>query len=158
MHWLQVIARLKPGVSRTQAGTELETLAQRLAIAYPASDKGNKFRFEQAGSLPPRDKSAVLLFLTALLVVVFLVLCIACGNVANLLLAQTAGRQREMAVRVAIGATRIRILRQMVLESMLLSLAGGTLGILLSLWSTRALSAFRIPAPVPLDLTLTVVC
>ena len=156
MHWLQVIARLKPGVSRKQAAAELGTLAQRLAIAYPATDKGSNFPFEQAGSLPPRDKSTVLLFLAALLVVVLLVLCIACANVANLLLAQTAGRQREMAVRVAVGATRIRILRQMVLESLLLSLAGGAVGVLLSLWATQALSAFRIPAPVPLDLTLTV--
>jgi predicted permease len=151
-----VIARLKPGVSRTQAGAELGTLAQRLAIAYPATDKGNKFPFEQAGSLPPREKPTFLLFLAALLFVVLLVLCIACANVANLLLAQTAGRQREMAVRVAVGATRIRILRQMILESMLLSLAGGVLGVLLSLWATQALSAFRIPAPIPLDLTLTV--
>jgi predicted permease len=143
-------------VSRTQAGAELGTLAQRLAIAYPATDKGNKFPFEQAGSLPPREKPTFLLFLAALLFVVLLVLCIACANVANLLLAQTAGRQREMAVRVAVGATRIRILRQMILESMLLSLAGGVLGVLLSLWATQALSAFRIPAPIPLDLTLTV--
>ena len=156
MHWLRLIARLKPGVSRTQAGAELGTLAQRLAIAYPATDKGNKFLFEQAGSLPPREKPTFLLFLAALLFVVLLVLCIACANVANLLLAQTAGRQREMAVRVAVGATRIRILRQMILESMLLSLAGGVLGVLLSLWATQALSAFRIPAPIPLDLTLTV--
>jgi putative ABC transport system permease protein len=156
MHWLQVIARLKPGVSRTQAGAELETIAQRFAIAYPATDKGNRFLFEQAGSLPPREKTTFLLFLAALLFVVLLVLCIACANVANLLLAQTAGRQREMAVRVAVGATRIRILRQMVLESLLLSLAGGVLGVLLSLWATQALSAFRIPAPIPLDITLTV--
>jgi predicted permease len=156
MHWLQVIARLKPGVSRTQAAAELETLAQRLATAYPATDKGNHFRFEQAGSLPPRDKSTILLFLAALLVVVLLVLSIACANVAHLLLAQTVGRQREMAVRLAVGATRIRILRQMILESVLLSLGGGVLGVLLSLWSTQALSAFRIPAPVPLDLTLLV--
>ncbi len=156
MHWLQVIARLKPGVSRTQAGAELGTLAQRLSIAYPATDKGNKFLFEQAGSLPPREKPTFLLFLAALLFVVLLVLCIACANVANLLLAQTAGRQREMAVRVAVGATRIRILRQMILESMLLSLAGGVLGVLLSLWATQALSAFRIPAPIPLDITLSV--
>jgi predicted permease len=156
MHWLRVIARLTPGVSRTQAGAELETLAQRLAISYPATDKGNKFLFEQAGSLPPREKSTFLLFLAALLFVVLLVLCIACANVANLLLAQMAGRQREMAVRVAVGATRVRILRQMILESMLLSLAGGVLGVLLSLWATQALSAFRIPAPIPLDITLTV--
>jgi predicted permease len=156
MHWLAVIARLKPGVTRDQAAAELSTLAQRLAIAYPATDKGNNFRFEQAGSLPPRDKSSVLLFFAALSVVVLLVLCIACANVANLLLAQTVGRQREMAVRLALGSTRIRILRQMVLESVLLSLGGGTLGVLLSLWATQALSAFRLPAPVPLDITLSV--
>jgi len=156
MHWLQVIARLKPRVSRNQAAAELGTLAQRLAIAYPATDKGNNFRFEQAGSLPPRDKSSILLFLAALSVVVLLVLCIACVNVANLLLAQTVGRQREMAVRLALGATRMRILRQMTLESVLLALGGGLFGVLLSLWATQALSAFRLPAPVPLDLTLSV--
>ena len=156
MHWLQVIARLRPGVTREQAAAELDTLAKRLAIAYPATDKGNGFRFEQAGSLPPRDRSAILLFLAALSVVVLLVLCIACANVANLLLAQMVGRQREMAVRLALGATRIRLLRQMILESFLLSFAGGTLGILLSLWATQALSTFRLPAPIPLDLTLSV--
>lgn len=155
-HWLQVVARLKPGATRNEAAAELETLAKRLAIVYPATDKGNGFRFEQAGSLPPRDKQAVLLFLAALMVVVLLVLAIACANVANLLFAQTIGRQREMAVRLALGATRARVLRQIVLESILLSLAGGAFGILLSWWATHALSAFRLPAPVPLDLSLGV--
>ncbi|HEX4319908.1 MAG TPA: ABC transporter permease [Acidobacteriaceae bacterium] len=156
MHWLQVIARLKPGVTRDQTAAELAAIAQRLAIAYPATDKGNNFRFEQAGSLPPRDRTTFLIFLAALLVVVLLVLCIACANVANLLLAQTIGRQREMAVRLALGATRVRILRQMVMESVLLALGGGVLGVLLSLWATQALSTFRIPAPIPLNLTVTV--
>lgn len=156
MHWLAVIARLKPGVSRTQAAAELSTLAGRLATQYPATDQGNSFRFEQAGSLPPRDKTSFLLLLVALSVVVLLVLCIACANVANLLLAQTVGRQREMAVRLALGATRLRILRQMTLESVLLSLGGGVLGVLLSLWATQALATFHLPAPVPLDLTLRV--
>lgn len=155
-HWLQVAARLKPGVTREQAAAELDTVARRLTAAYPATDKGNGFRFDQAGSLPPRMKTTVLLFLTALSMVVLLVLCIACANVANLLLAQTVGRQREMAVRLALGATRGRILRQMVLESMVLALGGGALGVLLSLWSTQSLSAFRVPAPVPLDMSVTV--
>jgi len=155
-HWLQVAARLRPGVTRTQTAAELNTLAHRLASVYPASDKGNGFRFEQAGSLPPRDKSTILLFLAALSVVVLLVLFIACANVANLVLAQTIGRQRDMAVRLALGATRGRILRQMILESVLLSFAGGVLGILLSLWATQALSTFHLPAPVPLDLKLKI--
>ncbi|WP_263357222.1 ABC transporter permease [Acidicapsa ligni] len=156
MHWLAVVARLKPGVTQSQARSELATLAKRLAATYPATDKGNGFLFEQAGSLPPRDKSTVLLFLGALSIVVLLVLCIACANVANLLLAQTAGRQREMAVRLALGATRARIVRQMMIESILLALSGGVLGAALSLMATHALSTFRLPAPVPLDLTLNV--
>lgn len=94
-HWLAVIGRLSPGVSRTQAAAELSTLAQRFAAAYPETDKGGGFRFEQAGSLPPREKSAVLMFLSALMVVVLLVLSIAGANVANLLLAQASGRQRR---------------------------------------------------------------
>jgi predicted permease len=156
MHWLQVVARVKPGVSRTQVAAELDTLAKRLAVSYPATDKGNGFRFEAAGSLPPRDRSSILVFLAALSVVVLLVLCIACANVANLLLAQTSGRQREMAIRLALGATRVRILRQMIMESVVLALGGGTVGVLLSYWATQALASFRLPAPVPLNLTLTV--
>ena len=156
LHWVVVIARLKPGVTQSQAAAELATLAQRFAKEYPDTDKGGGFRFEQAGSLPPRDKSTVLLFIAALSIVVLLVLAIACANVANLLLAQSASRQREMAVRIAVGATHGQLVRQMLLESLLLALGGGLLGTALTLWATSALSAFRIPAPVPLDVSLHV--
>ena len=108
-HWLAVVGRLKPGVTQSQAAAELATLAQRFAKQYPDTDKGGGFRFEQAGSLPPRDKSTVLLFIATLSIVVLLVLGIACANVANLLLAQSASRQREMAVRIAVGATHASI-------------------------------------------------
>jgi predicted permease len=156
MHWLSVIARLKPGVSRTQAKAELDALASRLATAYPATDKGTGFLFDKAGSLPPRMRSTVYIFLTALCVVVLLVLCIACANVTNLMLAQTLGRQREMAVRLALGATRMRLLQQILVECLLLSCAGGALGVGLSIVATQALSIVKLPAPVPLDLTLSV--
>jgi predicted permease len=155
-HWLAVIGRLSPGVSSEQAAAELTTLAQRFATAYPATDKGNGFLFERAGSLPPRDRSTVITFLVALSIVVLLVLCIAGTNVANLLLAQAASRRREMAVRFTLGATRGVLRRLILMESVLLALCGGLLGLALSLWSTNVLSAFRLPAPVPLDLGIRV--
>jgi predicted permease len=155
-HWLAVAGRLKPGVTRAQAAAELGVLAQRFAQAHAESEKDGGFRFETAGALSPRDKAAAMIFLGALTVVVWLVLCIACANVANLLLAQASGRQREMAVRLAVGATRGQLMRQMLTESVMLAIGGGLLGVLLSLWATRALSTFQTPAPVPLDLSLHV--
>jgi predicted permease len=155
-HWIAVVGRLAPGKTRMQARAELNTLAQRFAKGYPKTDKGGGFVFEQAGSLPPRDKDTVLIFLAALSVVVLLVLAIAGANVANLLFAQAASRQREMAVRLALGASRARLRRQTLIESVLLGLGGGALGVFLSLWATRGLSTFRLPAPVPLDVSLAI--
>lgn len=152
--WLQVAARLKPGVPRAQAAAELGVLGRRLARAYPDAEKDRGFRLEAAGSLPPKYKSAVMLFLGSLTAVVLLVLSIACANVANLLLAQAAARRREMAVRLALGASRGRLLRQMLTESVLLAVTGGVFGTALAFWATRALSAFRPPLPVPLDLSV----
>ena len=149
-----VIARYKPGVTHEQADAELATMAARFAAAYPATDKGNGFRFEQAGSLPPRDRGTILTFLAALSIVVLLVLCIAGANVANLLLAQAAERRKEMAVRLTLGATRGALQRLMMMESVILALGGGLFGFALSLWATQALSAFHLPAPVPLDLNI----
>ncbi|MGC2615744.1 MAG: ABC transporter permease [Terracidiphilus sp.] len=155
-HWLAVVARLKPGVTRAEAGAELNTLGKRFALAYPKTDKDNSFVFEQAGSLPPRERTAVLTFLAALSIVVILLLAIAGANVANLLFAQAAARQREMAVRLALGATRARLRRQMLIESTLLGLAGGLLGAFFSFISTQSLSAIRLPAPVPLDVHVAI--
>jgi predicted permease len=155
-HWIAVVGRLKPGVTRTQAAAELNVLAQRLATGHPEAEKDGGFRFEPAGSLPPRDKGTVVMFLGALTLVALLVLCIACANITNMFLAQASGRQREMAVRLALGATRRHLLHQMLTESVLLAFGGGLFGIALSLWATHALAAFRVPAPVPLDLGVNV--
>jgi predicted permease len=151
-HWLSVVGRMRDGVSREQVNSELATLADRFAHSYPATDKDMTFHVEQAGSLPPGMKSAILIFLSGLMVIVLLVLSIAGANVANLLFAQAVTRQREMAVRLALGATRARVRRHLLLESLLIASGGGALGVLLSLWATRGLSALRLPAPIPLDL------
>ncbi|HKR38897.1 MAG TPA: ADOP family duplicated permease, partial [Paraburkholderia sp.] len=155
-HWLSVIGRVRSGESREHVTAELNTIADRLAVSYPATDKGNHFVFEQAGSLQPFYRKMALMFLTALSVVVLLLLAIAGFNVGNLLFAQAINRQREMAVRLALGATRGRLLRLVLLESLLLGFGGGALGVLLSLWSTGALSSLRMPAPIPLDTQVSV--
>jgi predicted permease len=155
-HWLAVVARLRPGVTPAQAGAELDVLARGFSRAYPATEKDGGFRFEQAGSLSPRDKPVMMMFLGALTVVVLLVLSIACANVANLLLAQASARQREMAVRLALGATRRQLLRQLLTESVVLAFGGGLLGVVLALLATQALSSFRTPAPVPLDIAVSI--
>jgi predicted permease len=159
-HWLAVVGRLAPGVSAMQAEAELRVFGDRSAKAYPesvpATDRDTGFRMEVAGSLAPRDRASILMFLTTLLIVALLVLGIACANVVNLSVAQAYGRHRDFAVRLALGATRWRLLSQMLTESVVLSLEGGVLGAALSLWATRAIAVFRVAAPVPLDLSLSV--
>jgi predicted permease len=155
-HWLAVVGRLRGGITRAQAASELSTLAQRFALSYPKTDRDNSFVFEQAGTLPPRERDAGLIFLSALSLVVVLLLAIAGANVANLLFAQAAGRQGEMAVRLALGATRGRLQRQVLMESVLLGLGGGALGAFLSLWATQLLSSMHVPAPIPLNVRVNI--
>lgn len=155
-HWLMVVGRLKQGATADQARVELATVAKRLARQYPATDKDNTYIVERAGSLPGRQRHEVYIFLAALAIVVLLVLGIACTNVANLLFAQAMARQRELAVRLALGATRGRLRRELLLETALLGLGGGMLGVVLSLGATRGLNSFHLPIPVPLDLSIHV--
>ena len=155
-NWLFVSGRLRPGATRTQAAAELNALAERLARSYPNTDKDKPFVIVHTGLLPPDEQNGLLIFLTALSVVALLVLAIAGANIANLLFAQASGRQREMAVRLALGATHGRLQRQMLVESVLLGLGGGVLGVLLSLWATQALSAIQLPVPTPVDMRIGV--
>jgi putative ABC transport system permease protein len=149
---LDAIARLRPGVSLEQAQAEMDTVSSNLAVAHPETNNGLSVRV-----VPLRDQvlggsRRVLLLLFAC---TGLVLLVACGNVANLLLARATTRQKEVAIRVALGAARLRILRQFLAESALIALPAGAIGVALAYGSLVLLRPL-IPADVPLAQDATV--
>src|SRR5262249_36990351 len=137
--WFEVIGRLKPGVSVAQAQDEMAAISEELETAYPgpakAGPSGNArptitlLGLRDANVDPLIQRSFVIL-----LVAVGFVLLIACANVANLLLARAVSRQKEIAVRLALGASRSRIVRQLLTESVMLSLVSGLVAILIAMW------------------------
>ncbi len=152
-HWIQsVIGRLKPGVTIEQARTSVGALMSHLAEQYPNTNKGASpaIYTEAETSLHPRVRGGFVEFMQLMFGVVGLILLLASANVAGLLLAKSSGRRKEIGLRLALGADRWRLVRQLLSESLLLSLLAGGVGLLLNLWLTRLITSFRPPSEFPL--------
>ena len=143
-HWMNVIGRLKPGVSIAQASAEVSAIASRLNQAYP-DNRANTTQAQVLSEVDGRWEEMGSVFKSGgaiAMAIVGLILLIACANVANLMLAKAAARRREIGIRLALGASRARLIRQLLTESMLLSIVGGGLGLLLAFWVTDLMQGF----------------
>ncbi|MGB9464640.1 MAG: ABC transporter permease [Candidatus Acidiferrum sp.] len=144
-HYLNVMARLKPGASRAQAQSELDVIAERLQKLYPLDDKDRGFRLQSLTTALLGDQR---LGLRMMLAAVGFLLLIACANIANLQLARSRTREKEIALRAALGASPNRIVRQLLAENVVLGLAGGIVGVLLAYWADSWIIAYG-PAEMP---------
>jgi predicted permease len=150
--WMFIRARLKPGVTIEQARANLALVMAGIDAANPITNKDRTLTLKATNDVhfhPTVDPVAVPIAV-GLMVVVGLVLLIACANVASMLLARASGRQKEIGIRLAIGASRGRLVRQLVTESIVMSALGAGVGLLFAWWSTSLVSALNIPLPIPL--------
>jgi putative ABC transport system permease protein len=151
---LELRGRLKPGVGLKQAEASLQVVAHRLAEQHPESDKGMRFSLfpEKLARPSPDPDETVPKISLAFTVLAMLVLLVACFNIANILLVRATARQREMAIRSAIGAGWGRLVRQSMTESLLLAILGGTGGLVFGWWAARFLSALPLGTDLPVEL------
>jgi putative ABC transport system permease protein len=150
------VGRLKPGVSAAQAEASLNLLAAQLAKDFPNENEGLGIQVIPPGFVVPQFRNAMLGVSAALMGLVALVLLIACANLANLLLARATERGKEIAIRLSIGASRARIVRQLLTESVMLAVAGGLAGVALARWIIDSIMALKPPIAIPITLELHV--
>ena len=149
-NWLLLNARLRPGVSRAKAGVLINVIKKRLDDTYNKDQTQHEpVTLQPAGGLIGGSHTPAYALMGVLMTVVGLVLLVACANVANLLLARSTGRQKEIAVRLAMGVGRRRMVQQLLIESLVLGLVGGAAGFGLAAIAARAISNFQLPLPLP---------
>jgi predicted permease len=151
---LLIQGRLKPGVGAGRAQAALDAVALELEREFPEVNDGRRVSLSAPGFISGMIRGAVLGFTGLLMLVVAFVLLLACTNLANLLLARAAERRKEIALRLALGASRLRLVRQLMAESMLLALVSGAVGLLFAYWLVRAAVGLKPPVDVPLAIDL----
>jgi len=152
--WFQSIVRMKPGVSQAQAQAEASSIMAQLEQEYKDFNDGRRLRIVQTWEAPFGAGTVLAPLLGVLSVLVALVLVIACANVANLLLSKAVSRRREVAVRLSLGASRMRLIRQLLTESFLLAIVAGITGVVMAYWTMDVIMAFVPPVDMPIDLGL----
>ena len=150
------VGRLKPGVNSQQAEASLNLLAQQLAKEYPNDNEGQVIKVGPTGFILPDLRGAIVSFTWVMMAAVGLVLLVTCTNLAGLMLARATDRRREIAIRLAMGANRLRLIRQLLTESVLLSFVGGIAGVFLAVWILKLLLALRPPIDFPLAMDVDV--
>ncbi len=151
--WLNVLGKLKPGVEPAQAANELNLLMQHIADRFPATHQGSNIISTDPLWRSPFGANVYLYgTLPILLALAAVLLLLACANVANLLLVRSVARRREMAIRLSMGANRWRIVRQLLVENLIIALAGGSLALVITMWTARTLAYFLPSTTLPIAL------